>query len=55
MVHSFQKYIPEQDFTIRDQFIFAFIWWWGLREVYEIGLVKDTFLTIKKSLLKKAK
>ena len=26
-----KKYILEQDFTIRDQFIFAFIWCWGLR------------------------
>ena len=52
MVCISQKYIPEQDFKMRGQYIFAFIWCWGLREVYETGLFKDIFLTIKKGITK---
>ena len=55
MVCISQKYIPEQDFKMRGQYILAFIWCWGLREVYETGLVKDIFLTIKKGITKEKK
>ena len=52
MVRISQKYIPEKDFQMRGQYIFAFRWCWGLREVYEAGLVNDVFLTIKKDITK---
>ena len=55
MVCISQKYIPEKDFKMRGQYIFASIWCWGLREVYETGLVKDIFLTIKKGITKEKK
>ena len=55
MVCISKNYIPEQEFKMRGQYIFAFIWCWGLREVYETGLVKDIFLTIKKGITKEKK
>ena len=55
MVRISQKYIPEKDFKMRGQYIFAFIWYWGLREVYDAGLVNDIFLIIKKDITKDKK